>query len=457
MTSFSSVSPEEQFPNILNAAGWQKAADAGTEIPPARLLADAGARSLQADLSFFRRADRTLVAADFARYAPEPDPSESPAALFRQFLDLSLAERLALWAIRCDGQADYLFCKTAEASSLFRVREETLLGQCPATPSADEMGACFRALEADSREAGPLPDLERLGRELFQWQGLFAGAIGPALKWPRSAAERLARQLLLGLKTLACVPDDEFGPNLKRVGFAAARRGKALEVAWRIPSAGDLADSMLAAAQTYAPSGAGAFSALERNGLRRQLAALEPERLTAFAGVLRLAAPRFRALVQLPILLPLEQEHEAWKLALMEPLRVREEIEASDLYVFEPLRLDLAECGCGRVLEAVEKLALHAAGQKAELDRAGGRQLDMIEAGPGGKEEEELLRNPFNWVCRYSLRLKVATAYREALAYLAASRILELRTQAPFRGYPFRPLTALPDLFLPQIDTDEHR
>ena len=450
MTALYSPRLGDSFRDISSKLGWESlpASDGGGAWAsfPSRLTVEVeGQEPAHASLGFFWRGEGVLATADFA--GRDPDPKEIPSALFRRYLDLSVLQRAALWAVGRSLEADYLLCATVETCSLFEVSGEILLGQCGPLPSDEELAACLGALTAERAKQPPLPDPERLGRELSRWLGLFCGTVGPVLKWGRADSERLGRQLLLGVKALLWVNRAGLLPNLARLGMEVLSEGDCLRVVWRPLAPADLADCLLAAAESCAPVGAGAFSALERNALRRQIESLEPGRVPPVADILRLAAVRFRSAIQLPILVPTGQEHAAWKLALIEPLAASEAIEARDLYVFTPLRLDMAECGFGRVLEAVEELAAHALKEKAELARAGGRQLDMIEAAPDPRLEEERLRDPFNWVCRHALRLKVAPAYQEALAYLVASHVLELRTSPAFRDHVFRPLVALKDLF----------
>jgi hypothetical protein len=281
---------------------------------------------------------------------------------------------------------------------------------------------------------------------LARWSDLFAGAFGPALGWARAGADRLARQLLLGLKALLATRDEALRRNLERLGVKTTDE-EVLSVNYAPPEVPALADLLLGEGAAAVPHAAGAFSELERGALLRQARGLPPAKQSLIEGVVRLAAAKLKAPLQLRMLLPVDQEPQSWRLALTDPLRVHEEIEATDFYVFEPLRLKLGECGFGRVLEAVTKLAVYALQESRIVQRAGGRQLDLIEAEPRGLDERQRLVDPFNWVLGHALRLDVAPPYREAVAYLVASHVLDLSGQEPFLALPICPLVSLPALF----------
>jgi len=251
----------------------------------------------------------------------------------------------------------------------------------------------------------------------------------------------------LGLKVFTLTPSRDLSRSLARLGLAVSAEGGTLKGRWDPGASTELADRLLLEAQSYAPRDAGAFSHVERRGLCRQLREVEAARTVVLRQVVRLAAAKLRAPLFVRVLMPADREPVAWRLGLMEPLRVGEEIESRDLYVFEPLRLDLSQCGMGRIFEAVEKIALEAVHRGLELERAGGRQLDMVEEPIGGSEEPEPLLDPFNWLCRHALRVAVAPAYRRAVAYLVASHVLDLRVQPPFARCRLAPLRCLPAIF----------
>ena len=85
--------------------------------------------------------------------------------------------------------------------------------------------------------------------------------------------------------------------------------------------------------------------------------------------------------------------------------------------------------------------------QDEELARAGGRQLDMVEASAHADESGLACADAFNWLCAHALRLRVAPAYRDALAYLVASHITDLRQRPPFGACGASPLVYLGELF----------
>ena len=324
--------------------------------------------------------------------------------------------------------------------------EELSLGLCPAGAGDDELGGFLGILsEAAGRS---LPDGQRLSGELGRWIDLAGGKLGRSLKWARGDFQRLTRHLLLGLKVLTSPARRDRAEGFAALGLrASARSGGGVRLAWSPPPAPELVDLLLTASYDFSPAGAGGFAPLERRALGRRLRELDAAVAGVLEGVERLAAAKFRAPIQLGALMPTQGEPVSWRLALTDPLRVGEGIESEDFYVFRPMDLDLGECGVGRALEAVEKLALHGMEQRKGLKRAGGRQLDMVESALEGPGEASALEDPFNWLCGRALRLRVPESQRESMAYLVASHVMDLRARAPFRDCPEMPLVSLPELF----------
>lgn len=369
-------------------------------------------------------------------------PVETPEDLFRRYLDVSFLERLALWGLARPAGADSLLCVTPDAARLLDTRREVAW--------ADLAGADVESVHAILRRLETLPgvDSAALANEMRRWTDLNAGPLGRALRWGRGETERLLRQAILGLRRLAASPSLE-PLGLTFVPPSGAEPGR---LCWAPEPAIAWLDRLLAAAQEFAPVGAGGWSPLERRALERQLAG-EDARIaceTLRDSLLRLARVRISAPVQLRLLLPAEPERTAWRLALTQPLQVRDELPSADLYVFAPLRLDPRECGMGRVLEAYEKLARHAAREMRELARAGGRQLDLFAAEEGAGSAVFEASSAFEWVCRYALRITAPpeSAVRDAIGYLVALHTLDV---APLEGTGGAelpaPLEALPQMF----------
>jgi hypothetical protein len=251
--------------------------------------------------------------------------------------------------------------------------------------------------------------------------------------------------LLLGLKALLSVPTDQLSASLEPLGIRISATDATFALHWALPRAGDLLEVLLTASSDFAPQGAGAFSALEIKGLVRQVHALEPARQPPIAEIFRLASVRLQSRILLPLVAPAESMHASWKLAYTDPLRVDAEMNEDDLYVFAPLTLELADCGFGRVLEALDRLAEHTLKRADRLAHAHSWQLDMFEA--AADVGDDVLENPLNWICRCALRLKVSSEWREPLAFLVAAHLLEVRMRPEYARFAPQPLTALPDLF----------
>jgi hypothetical protein len=207
--------------------------------------------------------------------------------------------------------------------------------------------------------------------------------------------------------------------------------------------------TLLEAASALAPEAAGAFGPLERRGLLRQMELLNDIADEILSGLTQMSWIKYDATVQLRAFLATECEHAAWRLALTEPLDIDRILECRDLYVFEPLHIEVGKTGVGRVFEAIKKLALHAMELDASLARSGGRQLDFFQKPTEGLSEGERLEDPFGWLCRHALRITLETdTPRETVAYLIASYIADLRSSPDFSRCRPKPLRSLPHIFL---------
>jgi hypothetical protein len=386
------------------------------------------------------KGDERLAVLDAGGANLEP-AGESSGALFERYLDLARIERFALWALA--GKCDLLLLVTEEGAVLLDAARETVLGR---SASTEDAATCLRALETD-RPKRPASDVERLGEDLRHWFDLACGALGPVLKWARPDVERLVRQILLGLKTLVWTRPDLLAGNLSRIGVDLSSKPGAVRVAWCPAEAGSFLDVLLSCAAEFAPRGAGALGDLERRALVRQAADLGEPAARVLREMLQIARVKLEAALQIRILPNAEQEHASWRLALTEPLSVAEAMQSEDFYVFDPMRLDLGGSGFGRLLEAVEKIASSALARNVEILRAGGLQLDLVERDPEGIGEGPRMNDPFNWLCRHALRVRVADAYRDAVGYLVASYVLELRAREEFRDCRAAPLASLPAIF----------
>ncbi|MBN1867232.1 hypothetical protein JW916_08055 [Candidatus Sumerlaeota bacterium] len=433
-------SPQPSTTSRLYAAALREKGWTPDPAGPELLEFDLPNRPAALTATLTRKADERLALVDAAGPGHTPAPGESPSALFERYLDLSRLERFALWALA--GKCDLLLCLTRDGATLLDADREIALGRSQAAASPDEASASLQVLETDPSQR-PAADLERLGDDLLHWFNLACGTLGPVLKWARPDVERLVRQILLGVKTLVRTRPKRFAANLSRIGIELARQAGSTRVAWRVPSTADFLNEVLSCAAEFAPQGAGAFGDLERRALMRQAGDPGDPVARVLRETLQIAAVKLRAALQIRILPNTEQEHASWRLALTEPLSVAEEMQSQDLYVFEPLRLDLAQCGFGRLLEAIEKLAVSALARNGEIRRAGGHQLDLVESDP------DAIGDPFNWLCRHALRVRVADSYRDAVGYLVASFVLDLRTRDEFRDCRLAPLVSLPAIFEP--------
>jgi hypothetical protein len=439
-----------EFARILREQGWgeERSPRAGGALPGKLVLRlEQEQAEAAAVLLFLRRGNERLLLADFGAAPFQTHPPETAPSPFEHYLDLGLLERLALWAAAQPQGVDFLLCASAERTRLFDAAPEVCLGECPTRGGTEEVKTCLRALDPSRGNGPPQPGAGRLAEDLARWFDILLGTLGPALAWSRGEVERVGQQILLGLKVLTHTRPMDLSKNLARLGFAVSVEGDTLKGRWAPGASAELADRLLLEAQSYAPREAGAFSQVERRGFCRQLQGIEAVQTAVLRHVVRLAAVKLRAPLSVRVVMPADWEPVAWRLGLMDPLRVDEEIESRDFYVFGPLRLDLTQCGMGRIFEAVEKIALGTVQRGLELERAGGRQLDMVEEPVGGRDEREPLLDPFNWLCRRALRVTVAPPYRRAVAYLVASHVLDLRAQPRFARCHPAPLRHLPAIF----------
>lgn len=383
-----------------------------------------------------------LVLADFtAKDAAELCVEETPGFLFQRYLDLQEKERAVLWGVSQRLLPRWVLVATAEGVSLLDPLTERALVRCKAHRSFEDLDALLIPLSFSGSPKAPFFFAEQAGEELRRWSDLFAGHLGSILKWGREDSVRLTRQLLLGFKALL-----QGGGERALPGFGAVMGDGLLRIAWPVADCLSLVGSMLDAAYEVAPDGAGMFSPLEQRGILRQFETVASGRQTMVLDLFRLSHIKLQAAAQVRMLSPSSNEQTSWRLALLDPLCIDVAVSASDFYVYRPLELVFADCGFGRILEAVEKLAFYALGQNDEIRRLGGRQMDLIEPEPEGLEGD-LLRDPFNWLLRHALRIRVDHLQRDLVGYLVASFIMDLRSQSIFSSCRLGSLVNLPYLF----------
>jgi hypothetical protein len=399
----------------------------------------------EGEVSFYDRGGATLAVVDFETSTGGETP-ERPEALFNRYLDLSGLERFALWTVARQSGCGWLVCLTPAGARLFCVEHECVFGRCPHNASEEEVRGCLEAL--DRENVGEVLDLNGLGRELASWLDLTSAKLGRALNWGRSDGDRLARHLLFGLKCVVAQADRESGSGaLTRIGLDWQMEGDALTGVWTESRAVEFVEALLEASNAFAPAGTGAFAALERRAMRRQLEATSEAALAPCLEVLRLCAAKRCPQVFLRALGLFAEEHAAWRLALVEPFEVEPAIGSQDLLVPEPLCLEVEACGAGRVVEAIEKMALYAWEHMNGVGMSGGLQLNLFDW-QEGVTAQDLREGPFNWVCHRALRLRTARAQQEGLALVVAFQLADLWQREAFRPcHNAVPVEALPLLF----------
>ncbi|MFP4382373.1 MAG: hypothetical protein ACLFUS_17865 [Candidatus Sumerlaeia bacterium] len=403
-----------------------------------------------------RRYSERVLIADFTQF--DPAPAEQDSA-FDNFLDLSLFQRALLWMARYYHRTNYVICIEARETALFRSDEERALFRHKGSPEDCPLDLLSEKLENWQDTPLTLSDRDREGRELMGWHDLLSGKLGPSLQWSRSEASRLIRQMLLGLKVQLVANRRLF---CEMAGLRKTDGESGVEWCFDRPDAGAFMGVLLEMASKFAPQGSGAFSSLEIRGLCRQIEKLNVGAREAVFDIIRLAHFRHLTPCQRYLLAPQDADQAASKLALVAPLNIAREIESQDLYVFHPLVIDVEDSGSGRILEAVEKLAVFAIDQLEEIKMTGGRQLDMFEGMLDGGQRQldmleglpdpssemvDVLSDPYNWICRSALRIQAPEEWRECLAMLVASHIIELWEHEKFRQYASASLSWLPDLF----------
>jgi len=442
------------FSQVLGASGWRREDGASLCAPfrpaerPQRLTIQrmGCAEGLCAGpVSFHVRGDVGLVVADFSA-GVSPEAAERPETLFNRYLDLSGIERLALWTVARHAGGQWLVCLTEGGARLLSVEHEGVFGVCPPDASEEGVRGCLEALDRES--VGVVLDLNGLGRELASWLDLTSARLGRALNWGRTDGDRLARHLLFGLKCVLAQAEREPGPGaLAQLGLEGRIEGDQLTGVWTEPRAAALVELLLDASSAFAPVGTGAFAALERRAMSRQLESVSEAALAPCLEVLRLCAAKLRPHVFLRALGLFAEEHAAWRLALLEPLEIESAIGSPDLLVPEPLCLEVESCGAGRVVEAVEKLAFHAWDYMSGVGGSGELQMDLFDW-QEGETEQDLCGGPFNWVCRRALRVRVSRNQREGLALVVAFQLADLWPREIFRSCRNAvPVETLPMLF----------
>jgi len=356
--------------------------------------------------------------------------------IYNRYQDFSFLERLLLWGLARQMQCELLVVLCNERANVFAVEDECLLETEISVEDLPEVLA--KIVESQQPQ-----DTKGLGLELRQWIDLNAGVVGPALKWSRPEAERLLRQMLLGCKMILHKSDGTAYMGL-HVHDAPGRR----YIKWLPPRPDNRIAPLLEAASAHAPEGAGAFSPLERKALNRQMIEIDGLDARLMRSLMQLSVGKMMAKVQLRAFIDHENEHAAWKLALTDPLQIDKIILSDNLYVHSPVTIDLAQSGIGRVWEAIEKLAEHAVRLDHQLARSGGRQLDIFEKQPEGLSKHERLEDPFGWLLRHALRVKLGPDHdRETVGYLVASGIADIQRRSEFKDIRSKPLRSLPYLF----------
>lgn len=256
--------------DILVRAGW----DSHAEAISLHLQTPDSSES-QAKVFSFERGGERLALVDFASASLLPNPQETIDSLFERYLDLSLNERIALWSVAPLCNPNLLICLTPEGGSLLDARDELTLSRF--TPENQNSGieTMARVLEEHDPARRVRPDATRLSKDLVRWSDLFAGSMGPALKWARPDARRLSRQLFLGLKSLLSARASQLKENFVHLGLTVAD-GKRWKIAYNPPPPPEFADLLLQEAAKIAPQATGAFSQIERGALLRQLHDLPP-------------------------------------------------------------------------------------------------------------------------------------------------------------------------------------
>ncbi|MFW6303862.1 MAG: hypothetical protein ACOC2L_04505 [Candidatus Sumerlaeota bacterium] len=414
------VPPETLLPRCRPCSG--ETVDLALSLPDQPTLAAAAC--------FFRYAATTIAVVEIETDAGRQD-------LYNQFLDFTLIERLLLWGFARDVSVQFIVVTSeADRAVIIDTEMESVRAQ---GAELEEVPGLLESMIGQPESM----DVRILGEELQQWIGLMAGQVGPPLKWARPESTRLVHQLLLGCKVMLNKPDGPAYLGL-RISDAPEKRN----IKWQTVRPDNRLAPLLEAAAAHAPEGAGAFGPLERKALNRQIAETDGLDIRAMLGLVQLSSSKLRAEVQLPALLTEENEHKSWKLALTDPLLVENLLENKDLYVFHPLTIDLEESGVGRAWEAIEKLAAHALQLDEKIARSGGRQLDFFEKNPEGLSKSERLEDPFGWLCRHALRIKLGESQnKQIVAYLVASFIADLQTRTPFNQSRPKPLRSLPHLF----------
>ncbi len=442
------------FDRVLSAAGWRLEegaclSDAFSPAPRLRRLTIARQGreegGYEGALSFYRREAVGLAVVNFGK-GTGGEASERPEALFNRYLDLSWIERLSLWTVAHHSGSQWLVCLGDDGARLISVEHEGVFGRCPRDASEEAVRECLEALDRDS--VGVVLDLNGLGRELASWLDLTSAKLGRALNWGRNDGDRLARHLLFGLKCVVAQSEREPGPGARaRLGLEWQIEGDAMAGRWAEPRATAFVELLLDASSAFAPVGTGAFTALERRAMSRQLEAVAEAALAPCLEALRLCAAKLRPHVFLRALGLFSEEHAAWRLALMEPIEVEPAIGSQDLLVSGPLCLDIESCGAGRVVEAIEKLALYAWEHMSGVSVSGGLQLNLFDW-QEGVTEQDLREGPFNWVCRRALRVRASRAQQEGLALVAAFQMADLWQRGIFRPcLNAAPVETLPLLF----------
>lgn len=435
--------PPQQLDAYLAKRQWQKVENPSPIAPTKASIQLPGCQHT-ANIQLYHRQNLRLAA---IRTAPDQHNLDTTTTLAHRLLDLTPLQRSLLWGTQSRCTADLTLILAETGSGLWHTKSEIRLADIPPNTPQEELSNLLWALEPSEITEPPQPDILQTGEEFQQWFDLMAGTLGPPLQWSREETARLLRQAILGYKSITLNVTGGHWKPLESIGIYESRQNATWQYRMeRMPPA-ELLERLLEKAETLCPSRAGAFTALERKALKRQIETIPAGRLSKLWELLQMGKQRLAASAQQTIVFPADASHTASRLALVEPLQVNREIQQFDLYVVEPLTLDISLCGIGRVLEAIEKLAHHGWKLHQDLQNAGGRQLDLVENSREHPGETLTQFDPFQWTCQKALRLKAAPQYHEKLAFLIASHILDLRAACFPNLQVDAPLHAVPSVF----------
>ncbi|OPZ19648.1 MAG: hypothetical protein BWZ10_00882 [candidate division BRC1 bacterium ADurb.BinA364] len=409
------------YAEMLKKAGWPADAIHSRGDLEMRVLERPASA---AHLYEIRRGGRPIVSIAVLEKTRFP----SGVALYRQYLDAIPEGRLCLGALRRLSPASKALLLTEYECCLYDLANEELL---VSTISPEETEArVISALAPGALDGGYWESLPRRGamqwgKDLGAWMRVWSAKIGRQARMPPDALLAMIAHWLMAWRH-AKFADGEW-PGVEIAigsGMASARLVRLTPA--------QFLEQRLGAVRRRFPFGIFKAYARREDEMWTNLEARGV--LSDFlAEAVCISAGKLESKNALWAFSDEALEHNAWKAALTQDLRVGRLLRRDDLTITDPIVADVAQSGYGWPLTLIEELTRYWIEEnlkrKAEIERRGpiGLQLDFLRAEPAGLHPQGYIADVAQYALINSFRVRTRTAEdRIALGALIAMKMMEL-------------------------------